>query len=102
MSEAIRHTPKLAERQHEGVSYYIFWCPGCGCGHSYQIGGHISWEFNGNVEEPTFKPSLLNYNEISRCHLFIIDGKISYCEDCSHELAGATIDMVPIPVNYGI
>jgi hypothetical protein len=102
MSEAIRHTPKLAERQHDGISYYIFWCPGCKCGHSYCVGGPTSWEFNGDVEEPTFKPSLLNYNEISRCHLFIIDGKISYCGDCSHELAGTTIDMAPIPVGYGI
>jgi hypothetical protein len=28
-----------------------------------------------------------------RCHLFITDGKIEYLADCTHELAGKTVEM---------
>ena len=31
------------------------------------------------------------------CHLFITDGKIIYCGDCTHEYAGKTIDLPDIP-----
>ncbi|MCP8600812.1 anaerobic dehydrogenase, partial [Acinetobacter baumannii] len=34
----------------------------------------------------------------SRCHLFLTDGKIQFLSDCHHELAGLTVDMVPIDV----
>jgi hypothetical protein len=74
-------------------SAYMFWCPGCGCYHSFDI---KRWKFNGNFEQPTFEPSLLitmpndpNY----RCHLFVRDGKIEYCSDSLHKFAGQTIQM---------
>jgi hypothetical protein len=63
------------------------------------------WQFNGNMEKPSFTPSLLNtgnyYNEKTgqndiecRCHLFVTDGKIQYCSDCTHELAGQTVELI--------
>lgn len=63
---------------------------------------HPIWGFNGDVDKPTFTPSLavLSATRISneytemRCHSFIRDGQIQYLPDCDHELAGQTIDMI--------
>lgn len=85
---------------------YSFYCPGCGHDHIYYtnpIGFKVTWSFNGDVNNPTFGPSLLNrwgthapgfvppapeYNEGGTCHLFVQEGVINYCGDCSHEYNG--------------
>lgn len=88
------------------VEYYTFYCPGCKHEHTYSVFlDGTQWQFNGNIEKPSFTPSLLNVKktlnektgvydiEESRCHLFVTDGKIIYCGDCSHELSGQTIEL---------
>jgi hypothetical protein len=71
------------------------WCPGCKMNHVIytdpraQPNGH-HWRFNGNVEAPTFEPSV---HIVGRCHYFIRDGRIDYCGDSSHALAGQTVDL---------
>ena len=86
------------------VEYYSFYCPGCKHLHVYNVSTD-GWQFNGNMDNPSFTPSLLNTvkikNEVTgmydieteRCHLFVTDGRIIYCGDCSHELKGQTIEM---------
>lgn len=91
------------------VDYYMFYCPGCKHEHTYAVCFNGSeWYFNGNMENPSFTPSLLNVEyglnektgkmdiniEKSRCHLFVTDGKIVYCGDCTHELSGQTVDLI--------
>jgi hypothetical protein len=86
---------------------YAYWCPGCKSSHWIPV---PRWTFNGSMERPTFSPSVRHYipagqhgPERTFCHYFIRDGKIEYCGDCEHELAGKTVDMVPGPSNeeYG-
>jgi len=72
---------------------YIFWCPGCECAH----GINATWTFDGNLEQPTVSPSILARTGETRCHSFVKNGQIRYLNDCSHELAGQTIDLVPPP-----
>jgi hypothetical protein len=74
---------------------YVFHCPGCGHGHSYEVrtdGKHPSWTFNGNLESPTFQPSLLMYGngtkDMPRCHIFLTAGVVDFLGDCQHEYAG--------------
>lgn len=57
------------------------------------------WQWNGSLDKPSFTPSLLCDASTPeyRCHLYVTDGKIIYCEDCHHELKGQTVDMVDIP-----
>lgn len=99
----------MAKVKKKVVEYYSFYCPGCKHEHVYTIQPDgISWQFNGNMDSPTFSPSLLNtmmvknektdaYDvEKERCHLFVRDGKIVYCSDCKHELAGQTIELPEI------
>ena len=114
MSEVIKHNSKLWERRGESKSYFLFWCPGCGCGHLFYVGpgfAHPSqWTFNGNLERPTFSPSLRHFytkegngskREITTCHLFVTDGQIQYCGDNPHDFNGKTVPMEDIPEGYG-
>lgn len=79
-----------------------FYCPGCECHHGINDG----WQLSFNDSKPTVSPSILvkhgrykdmndplnSYEQIV-CHLFIRDGKIEYLNDCTHALAGKTIEM---------
>jgi len=78
--------------------HYLFECPGCGYSHVFDA----RWKFNGNFEKPTFTPSLLCNQHataddiargIHRCHTFVTDGKIQFLSDCSHHLAGQTVEL---------
>jgi len=78
---------------------YVFHCPGCEHGHIYYTSGPVTWFFNGDLERPTFTPSLLNTCENHpdpkqrRCHLHVTNGEIVFCTDCSHAYAGKTVPM---------
>lgn len=85
---------KLARSTHEGGFYrWLFWCPGCKEIHTYDA----SWAFNGDMQRPTFTPSLLHPSKPIRCHLFITNGEIQFCTDCGHELAGKTVPLPDLP-----
>jgi len=72
---------------------YHFWCPACDDEHC--VG--VSWTFNGDLERPTFAPSILvTYGKASagkRCHSYVRDGRIQYLSDCTHAMAGQTIEL---------
>ena len=89
-----------------GIVELSFDCPGCGCGHSFRIAGpEPTWSFNGDMERPTFSPSLLIRTgptdpsawpdglvpANTRCHLFLRDGQLQFLQDCTHALAGRTV-----------
>lgn len=71
------------------------WCEGCKGNHVIytdsrsQLSGH-KWAFDGNLEMPTFSPSI---NIVGICHYFIRAGQIEYCGDSKHELAGKTVPL---------
>ena len=82
----------------------LFRCRGCGNAHQVVVdvpdGG---WSWNGNLERPSFSPSVL-VHEIRRddgslyaprCHSFVTDGRIEYLPDSTHSLAGQTVDLPP-------
>jgi hypothetical protein len=73
----------------------IFYCSGC---ESYHFADQ-RWTFNGDYERPTFDPSVLvtighDPDPPDICHFYVRDGRIQYLTDCTHPLAGQTIDMV--------
>ncbi|MGH6982018.1 MAG: DUF6527 family protein [Stellaceae bacterium] len=37
---------------------YLFWCPGCGEMHIVRTDPGGGWTYNGDVNRPTFKPSI--------------------------------------------
>jgi hypothetical protein len=90
---------------------YFFYCPGCREVHSL----NHSWKFNGDIIRPTFTPSILvwrdaipdaierfkEYRKPYHCHSFITDGRIQFLSDCTHDLAGQTIDLPLFDVYKG-
>ena len=86
---------KLLESTHDDGSHYawLFFCHGCQSVHFFDT----RWTFNGNKEAPTFRPSLLVYEQPAagypRCHSFVTDGRIEFLSDSAHSLAGKTVDL---------
>jgi hypothetical protein len=94
-----------------------FWCPGCQDVHGVTVdAGPVVWGWNGDLERPTFSPSVLvkgfGYphgidpapGETQKpgptvCHSFVTDGRIQFLGDSTHALAGQTVDLPPWP--YG-
>lgn len=73
---------------------WLIYCKGCQAHHSFDD----RWIFNGDLEKPTFSPSLLVWGSKpeKRCHSFVRDGKMQYLSDCFHELAGQTVELSDI------
>lgn len=80
---------------------YMFFCPGCQCGHWFQVGEGPGprWDFNGDLVRPTVTPSILTDfggdPEPMRCHSYVTDGQIQFLGDCTHALAGQTVPLEP-------
>ena len=80
------------------IGYMIF-CPACGRGHlfytDYPAKPQHNWTFNGDLEKPTFKPSMLVHSHKTqpRCHSHVTDGKIAFLNDCDHDMKGKTVDL---------
>jgi Family of unknown function (DUF6527) len=94
-----------------------FWCPGCDGMHAVGVGAGAGsrWGYNGDPERPTFTPSILvrgtqplsdeEHARVMRgeafepkplvCHSFVSDGRIQFLSDCTHALAGQTVDIPP-------
>lgn len=77
-----------------------FRCPGCNDYHQVVVESPDGWGWNGSLELPTFTPSVLALYGIvdgvdRRCHSFVTDGRIEFLGDCTHELAGQTVDLPP-------
>jgi len=92
----------LKEYTGGGERLLCFQCPGCNTEHPFRIETadreRPTWAWNGNVELPTFTPSLIVFKDDARyrCHIIVTDGKIQFLGDCHHALAGRTVDMVEI------
>lgn len=96
-----------------------FWCPGCDQAHQVVVETPEGWGFNGNLELPTFTPSVhvlmtkwagtfeqygkwtlpthpnVEPGSKAICHSFVTDGRIQFLGDSTHTLAGQTVDLPP-------
>lgn len=77
---------------------HLIFCPACQCGHAFynnQAMTSAKWTFNGNLENPTFQPSMLIYktDKHERCHSYVTDGKIKFLNDSTHVMAGKTVEL---------
>lgn len=98
---------------------YVHWCPGCEEVHRLPD----SWQFNGNIQSPTFKPSFKHsgmkrnivdgkwigegvdawiYDNKGKpipyiCHYILTNGILNFCDDCTHSLAGKSIPIPKLP-----
>lgn len=74
-----------------------FQCPGCDDVHQVVVETPNGWGFNGDLDLPTFTPSVLcrmpYRDNVHICHSFVTDGRIQFLDDCTHDLAGQTVDL---------
>ena len=96
----------------------LFWCPGCDGAHGVHVGEGPGprWGYNGDAERPTFTPSILvrwpahpNASEEFKewrkeriCHSFVTLGRIQFLADCTHHLAGQTVDIPDFDSDYHV
>ena len=80
--------------------HFLIECPACGSLHCFDT----RWKFNGDLDNPTFSPSMLvtvpEYRDgrptgknNSVCHSFVRNGSIQFLNDCTHEMAGKTVEL---------
>jgi len=82
---------KTATNKSGEVVRVLFGCNGCDEWHGIDPS---RWTWNSNLDLPTFSPSVLvRYGDDRRCHSFVRDGQIQYLGDCTHALAGQTVDL---------
>ena len=111
---------QLSAKLRKTTDGYSYWCQGCEEMHHITTG----WQFDGNVNAPTFSPSVLvrighyvqgwqgpdcwcTYNakhpdepspfKCQRCHTFIKSGQVQFLSDCTHALAGQTLPLPDLP-----
>lgn len=111
------------KKNNNPLGWYVINCPACG-EHTIAVGAPFNngakWTFNGDMEKPTFSPSLhvktgkyadpnlLNgktpeqvksiEEHSSVCHSFINDGKIQFLGDCTHKFAGQTVELLDVKI----
>jgi hypothetical protein len=115
------HGGSVSKVEIRGHGHLSFKCPGCGQTHTIGVGAGPGprWDYNGDPDAPTFMPSVLarsghrvdgdmvncwcKYNAqhpdepdpfiCTICHSFVTDGRIQFLDDCTHALAGQTVDL---------
>jgi hypothetical protein len=105
-------SPKLRNMRGSEGKMVGWWCPGCEQLHAVKIEGPHAWTWNGDVNSPTFTPSVLTTYRWSKslepgddpgqwqddiCHCFVTDGQIQFLGDCTHGLLGQAVPMPDLP-----
>lgn len=99
---------KVSHASHPDGARVSFWCPGCDQAHT--IGP--AWSYDGNDAAPTIHPSIkvegVQWEPSSGfhkprhhveprgqtiCHSFVRSGRIEFLGDCTHDLAGQTVEL---------
>ncbi len=89
-------SPKLAKGLPDQP---IVFCPGCKEIHRFDS----RWEWDGDVDKPTFSPSMLvtspDHKDKNKqvCHSFLKKGIWQFLNDCTHKLAGQKIPLPDLP-----
>lgn len=98
----------------------LFWCPACDGAHHVKVGSSGGWQWDGDVERPTFIPSIrVSGHRLTRdaagkwsggwerdeagnlirevCHSFVTRGQIRFLGDCTHAFRDQTLDLPEWP-----
>ena len=110
----------VAHEQPERIVLIGALCPACGIEHNLRVDAEYwaddhrravargytgpekkPWIFNGDYQRPTFSPSILankDRHDPDRplCHSFLENGHWRFLADCTHDLAGQTVPMIPL------
>lgn len=92
--------------RNKAYDFVAYWCQGCNQRHQVTVNANGTWVWNGDVNAPTFSPSVKVTWTVGRiemkpqcCHSFVRDGRIEFLSDCTHAFSGQTVDMVEVDAN---
>lgn len=98
----------------------LYWdCPGCGLQHWVNLDPGLTraradgtherapcWSWNEDFDAPTFSPRVrvtwTAGGEPQVCHMFIQDGRVQFLGDCTHALAGHTIELPELELDRAV
>ena len=90
---------KFKEVTHN-PGHFMFDCPGCHMAHEINTNtgnNEPVWGFNFDMEKPTVTPFIrVRWPERGvekTCHSYVTNGRIEFLSDCTHELAGKTVEL---------
>ena len=90
---------KYLRKQHGGWAHY---CPGCEEIHHYPVDephpNGSRWQFDGNMEKPSFTPSM-NIGP-DWCHYYLTKGMLIFSACSGHGLGGKTMPLPELPPEY--
>lgn len=95
----------------DGNRGFGHWCPGCRCAHIFWVAPKERpvWTFDGNVNSPTFAPSMRSFvpadeeeglPEKTLCHYFLKAGVIDFLADSSGHALRGKVPLPPFPSDY--
>ena len=108
--------PWVAVGGDKGVRLYM-WCPACEDVHGVELDAATGpkWDYNDDLSAPTISPSIkvegvqwelghtfhkprhhVGTGEPICCHSFVRAGRWEFLSDCTHDLAGQTVDLPSI------
>lgn len=103
-------TTKVRLARDGAMRKLLWWCSGCETPHGVTIAesGTNGWAWNGSLEAPTLSPSILVQGTRGGaheqpptpprdhvCHSFLREGRQQFLADCTHPLAGQTVELEP-------
>lgn len=90
----------MSKLQEIGNGAVLFFCPGCLMPHQVWVEplpNRPCWGYNNNPQAPTFTPSVRvqwgDEDGKKCCHTFVVEGRIQFLSDCTHLLAGQSVDL---------
>lgn len=107
---------RLSSKLWRNARGFAHWCPGCNEIHVVPD----SWSFDGNLEQPTFFPSVKHTGKQTVkdaegrwtgewvkgpdgkalddcCHYNLRDGQLHFCSDSVHHLKNQTVPLPDLP-----
>jgi hypothetical protein len=121
MEEPVQRFQRLSAKMIRRCGYHFpvgawthaHWCPACEELHDFAVEQPFTngarWTVSGlGFEAPTLSPSMNitvgpfpvgseKPGAMEVCHYFLTNGKLLYLTDCTHRLAGQTVELPDIP-----
>lgn len=108
---------QVSAKLRRATGGYLHWCPACEEVHRLPD----NWNFDGNLESPTFDPSFKHsgmklvkvdakwtgeweldaagYPIPMVCHYILTAGVLNFCSDCTHWYAGKSVPLPDLPTD---
>jgi hypothetical protein len=83
---------------------YEHWCSGCAAPHRLEIGARMPsgqrLGFDGDIYRPSFEPEIVHEDGDRVCRYLLRGGRLHFAADCTHALAGQSVELPDFPAHH--